>query len=66
MLPAPRSGRITVEDLLLVTDTGHEVLTDSVPRTPAALEQLMREEGVLDWYSRSRPPRIDSNRAVHR
>jgi Xaa-Pro aminopeptidase len=66
MLPAPHPGRITVEDLVLVTDTGHDVLTRSVPRSPASLERLMAEEGLLDWYARSRPRRIHSAPASRR
>ncbi len=33
---------IRIEDDLLITDTGHEVLTDAAPKTIAAIEELMK------------------------
>lgn len=37
-----------IEDTVLVTATGHEVLSAGVPSTPDAIEALMRKKGVLD------------------
>jgi Xaa-Pro aminopeptidase len=37
---------VRIEDDILVTETGHEVLSDKVPRTVDALEALMRENPV--------------------
>jgi len=48
-------SRIVVEDLILVTARGHEILTDSVPREPEELRRLMKEDGVLTMFNKSRP-----------
>lgn len=37
-----------IEDTVLVTATGCEILSTGVPKTPDAIEALMREPGVLD------------------
>lgn len=37
-----------IEDTVLVTATGCEILSSGVPKTPDAIEALMREQGVLD------------------
>ena len=37
-----------IEDTVLVTAKGHEVLSANVPSAPDAIEALMREKGVLD------------------
>jgi Xaa-Pro aminopeptidase len=33
---------IRIEDDVLITDDGHEVLTDSIPKHPDAVEELVR------------------------
>lgn len=43
-------ARITVEDLILVTKDGREILTDKVPRTVAGIEDVMTQPGILPWY----------------
>lgn len=40
-----RGWRITIEDMLLVTDRGCEMLTEALPRDPDALEALMAAGG---------------------
>ena len=37
-----------IEDIVLVTANGHEVLSAGCPSEPAAIEALMRERGVVD------------------
>ncbi len=37
-----------IEDTILVTNTGAEVLSVGVPSSPDAIEKLMREKGLLD------------------
>ena len=37
-----------IEDTVLVTDKGHEVLSAGVPSAPDAIEKLMLQKGVLD------------------
>ena len=37
-----------IEDTVLVTATGHEVLSKDVPSTPDAIEALMKQSGVID------------------
>ena len=44
---------IRLEDMLLVTKTGIENLSAFVPVEPAAIEQLMREAGILQRYPRA-------------
>ena len=44
---------IRLEDMLLVTETGIENLSAFVPVEPAAIEQLMKEPGVLQRYPRA-------------
>ena len=44
---------IRLEDMFLVTSTGIENLSGFVPVEPAAIEQLMKEAGVLQRYPRA-------------
>jgi Xaa-Pro aminopeptidase len=37
-----------IEDTILVTADGCEVLSSNVPSTPDAIEALMKEPGLLD------------------
>jgi len=41
---------IRLEDMVLITETGAEVLSDFIPRDLDGLEQLYREEGLLERY----------------
>jgi Xaa-Pro aminopeptidase len=46
-LQIPERGiRITVEETVLVTATGNEVLSAEIPRSVAGLEQLMARKGT--------------------
>ncbi len=47
---------IRLEDLIIITDTGKEVVSDFVPADIAAIERLMSEEGMLQRYPRDSPP----------
>jgi Xaa-Pro aminopeptidase len=38
---------IRIEDNILITEKGHENLSQSVPRTVAEIENLMKKEGIL-------------------
>ena len=40
---------IRIEDVVVVTEDGCEVITDEVPKDRATIEALMAGEGVLDW-----------------
>ena len=40
---------IRIEDVVCVTETGCEVLSRDVPKDRASMEQLVGEQGVLDW-----------------
>ena len=40
---------VRIEDVVVVTEDGCEVISADVPRTRAEIEELMAEEGVLDW-----------------
>ncbi|MBI4410308.1 MAG: aminopeptidase P family protein, partial [Gemmatimonadetes bacterium] len=51
-----RHWHFRLEDTVLVTETGHEVLTDAAPVAPEALERLYAETGVLERW-KERPPR---------
>lgn len=49
----PETGiGIRIEDVVLVTPDGCEVLSALVPRQRAELERLIAGEGVLDWLDR--------------
>lgn len=40
---------VRIEDNILVTETGHENLTDFVPKTVKAIEKIMGTSDLLDW-----------------
>jgi Xaa-Pro aminopeptidase len=44
---------IRLEDLIVVTARGADVLSDFVPRDIAGIEKVMKEEGLLERYSRA-------------
>ncbi|MGH9320746.1 MAG: M24 family metallopeptidase, partial [Vicinamibacteria bacterium] len=41
---------IRLEDVILITDEGAEILTDFLPMDIDAIEALMKEEGILQLY----------------
>lgn len=43
---------IRLEDMVAVTPTGVEIMSDFVPRDPDAIERLMKEDGLLQRYPR--------------
>jgi Xaa-Pro aminopeptidase len=43
---------IRLEDMILITDTKAEILSDFVPADMAAIEKLMQEQGMLQRYPR--------------
>jgi Xaa-Pro aminopeptidase len=43
---------VRLEDLIVVTDKGRDVLSDFVPWDPSAIEKVMKEEGMLERYPR--------------
>jgi Xaa-Pro aminopeptidase len=43
---------IRLEDMIVVTPTGAEILSDFVPRSMEAIERLMKEPGILQRYPR--------------
>ncbi len=43
---------IRLEDLIIITATGKEIVSDFVPLEMAAIEKLMKEEGMLQRYPR--------------
>lgn len=47
---------IRLEDMIAVTPTGIEIMSDFVPRDMGAIERLMREEGMLQRYPRAGRP----------
>jgi Xaa-Pro aminopeptidase len=48
-------GYIRLEDLIVITETGAEVVSDWLPSDPDAIEALMAEEGLLQRYPRDEP-----------
>jgi len=40
---------IRIEDVVVITEDGSEVISDLVPKDREAIEALMAEQGVLDW-----------------
>jgi Xaa-Pro aminopeptidase len=43
---------IRLEDMILITDTKAEILSDFVPSDIDSIEKLMKEEGMLQRYPR--------------
>ena len=44
-----------LEDLIVITDKGRDVLSDFVPRDTPSIEKVIREDGLHERY-----PRADS------
>ena len=44
---------VRLEDLVVITDKGRDVLSDFVPRDMASIEKVMKEEGILEAYPRA-------------
>jgi Xaa-Pro aminopeptidase len=44
---------IRIEDTVVITDTGYEVLSVGVPRTVAEIEALMKKDGILQILKKS-------------
>ena len=44
---------VRLEDLIVITDKGADVLSDFVPRDIAGIEKIMKEEGLLERYPRA-------------
>jgi Xaa-Pro aminopeptidase len=44
---------VRLEDVIVITPKGTEVLSDFVPRDVEAIEKVMREEGLLERYPRA-------------
>ena len=40
---------IRIEDVVVITEDGCDVISGEVPKTRAAIEKLIGEQGVLDW-----------------
>lgn len=51
---------VRIEDVVIVTADGCEVVSDLAPKERAAVERTVREEGVLDWMSQARRPELAS------
>ena len=43
---------IRLEDMIVITDKGADILTDFVPMDIQGIEKIMREEGMLQRYPR--------------
>jgi Xaa-Pro aminopeptidase len=43
---------VRLEDVIVITDKGADILTTFVPSEIDAIEKLMREEGMLQKYPR--------------
>jgi len=41
---------IRLEDLIVITETGANIVSDFVPMDIKGIEKLMREKGMLDRY----------------
>jgi Xaa-Pro aminopeptidase len=44
---------VRLEDVIVITAKGAEVLSDFVPRDVEAIEKVMKEEGLLERYPRA-------------
>ena len=44
---------VRLEDLVVITAKGRDVLSDFVPRDIASIEKIMKEEGLLERYPRA-------------
>jgi Xaa-Pro aminopeptidase len=47
---------IRLEDLIVITETKAEILTDWLPMDMDAIEKVMKEEGMLQRYPRDKQP----------
>jgi Xaa-Pro aminopeptidase len=47
---------IRLEDLIIITETGKEIVSDFVPMEMDAVERLMKEDGMLQRYPKDQPP----------
>jgi Xaa-Pro aminopeptidase len=45
---------IRLEDVIVITDKGADILTDWLPMDIPAIEKLMSEEGMLQRYPRDK------------
>lgn len=45
---------VRLEDMIVITDKGADILTEFVPMDIAGIEKLMREEGILQRYPREK------------
>jgi Xaa-Pro aminopeptidase len=43
---------IRLEDLIVITETGAEIVSGGLPMDPDAIERVMKEEGILQRYPR--------------
>jgi Xaa-Pro aminopeptidase len=44
---------VRLEDLIVITEKGRDVVSDFVPRDMASIEKVMKEEGLLERYPRA-------------
>jgi hypothetical protein len=49
---------IRMEDLIIITATGKEIVSDFVPMEIDAIEKLMTEAGMLQKYPRDAGPAV--------
>lgn len=50
ILPDLNNFRVTLEDMILVTEDGHEILSKILPMEAEGIERVMAEPGILDHY----------------